>query len=486
MSSDSERAVALTDWAAVRLPANVERVTVLWPALAFHVLATPAEERPLNLLQQAVLQLCEAGVRDVAALAGRLRMDPLLLTRVTRELQHAGHLTVTMVPRASDGTGFHEQTPRLVYAFQSPFTGEVWPLAVEDLRPAPLVNEPGGRSLPMLGHNARVREVAFPGSRPLGQPTAAEVLKAVQGLRAGAASDAAPLGRVWFVDEAPQRVHVACLFYLPKPPNDVGGWRVRSPLGDDDDAFLRSDAEHAQRESPDLDRILTRLQRAASERFLGPYRQYLAEMEDQAESYLRTRLGEKALETLRPARDSLVVMERDHRSAQVDAQRAPTLRSACVTEAQKVLEHVTKRLLAAHPLPEEPLQQIRQGAKTGDEGLLRGVVREWNTTMPAVPHGMAVQSSREVVNASKGKASLRACVLASVVAAYYSPKHPLHEVLAQQPALLSLADDVARIRNTGAHEGAPPIPADQVDLVVDATLTVVAALAAHLPNPQEE
>ena len=56
-----------------------ERRFILWPAYSYRIVAPRPRNRPLNLLQRAVLNLCRAGVRELEEMGKKLAIHRAVL-----------------------------------------------------------------------------------------------------------------------------------------------------------------------------------------------------------------------------------------------------------------------------------------------------------------------------------------------------------------------------------------------------------------------
>jgi len=116
----------------LRYRARAERVWVLWPAIAYRVIAPRPHARPFNLFEEFFLRLARTGVTASADVGRRLALGTDLAATIALKLLQTGML-------GSDGTPTEQALKELDEAqlgsgevvsghvFQSPFTGNLWP-----------------------------------------------------------------------------------------------------------------------------------------------------------------------------------------------------------------------------------------------------------------------------------------------------------------------------------------------------------------------
>lgn len=105
---------------------------LLWPALAFQVIAPVPREQPFNLFQEYVIKLCRAGIKSTVEIGARLGFGAELAAFIVLELQHEGYLDDHGVPTLSavrelEDAEAHTDDAVSGYVFQDPFTGNLWP-----------------------------------------------------------------------------------------------------------------------------------------------------------------------------------------------------------------------------------------------------------------------------------------------------------------------------------------------------------------------
>lgn len=121
---------------------------LLWPAWMFRVLAHLPRERTLNILQRAVLDLCQVGIHRATEVGVRLAIAEQFAAHVLRELQELGALSQEgePTPRGRELLEVDSLDGREVvsgYVFLAPWTRELWPRMVVREEPQAIVPRQG-------------------------------------------------------------------------------------------------------------------------------------------------------------------------------------------------------------------------------------------------------------------------------------------------------------------------------------------------------
>ena len=190
-------------WMSSRAPrrATVQRY-LLWPVWAFAVLAPSVAKRDANeldILQQAVLRLFNAGMRDEQEIAATIHLHPRLVAHLRAVLHGRGLSDAHNVPselgrRALQTGGTDGTETRRGYVFHDPSTGLLWGRFLESLAyveaswDGPLASlQVGTAGSPRTIKALAIRPAGPP--TPPASPTAAEVLNAVMRHRRAAKRD---------------------------------------------------------------------------------------------------------------------------------------------------------------------------------------------------------------------------------------------------------------------------------------------------------
>jgi hypothetical protein len=142
-----------------------------------------------------------------------------------------------------------------------------------------------------------------------------------------------------------------------------------------------------------------------------------------------------------------------------DGDRPERIRSV-MTEAQALLESLFQIVLSTFPCPDAAASIVavdrkdKAGSKRNRE-YMEDRARQFGAT---VPYNISVQDRRTLDEAlTKGKASLRGLVAATLLSASRISDHPLGDALRRKPDLLVAIDTLADLRNKSAHASSVPL-----------------------------
>ncbi len=293
---------------------------ILWPALAWRVIAPRPRARKLNVLQRAVLGLCAAGLARAEDIGEKLMIGRDLAAHILEELRGAGWVNARHQPTTQGRSALQEDMGEPIedmtvgWVFTDPFSGQVWPRFHSGELPMAAVERDRGPKPMLLSGTIGDprRDMAFQvhvrsqdqtqGARP----QAEEVLRAARAHRKqhdweeqALVPDPPAVQRVSFVLEEPTDCLLATRVWLAAP----GDWKIDDPFGIGQSLRLRRWIE----ERLDTDRGL----RDWLEPILGgdPTSTSFASLGQQAEWLVEERLT-TAIRTRRDLRDRLVAMQR--------------------------------------------------------------------------------------------------------------------------------------------------------------------------------
>lgn len=232
--------------------AEGSRADLLWPVLAWRVMAPQPRERKMNVLQRAVLRFHNAGVVG-PRIADLLSLDTELVALVTSELIQRQWLTAQggVTPRGQailDEEELDLAEVRTGWVFQDAFTGRLLPRFVTGLRYADVEVE-GKTAFRVVGTKGSPRRYQATWLKPgdnraaLPPPEAQEVLRAAflhqRHKRRLDRSDldldvAMPdrVDRVTLIADEPEPVFLFTFVYSPEfPESGDPDWLVAEPFG---------------------------------------------------------------------------------------------------------------------------------------------------------------------------------------------------------------------------------------------------------------
>ena len=430
---------------------------ILWPALAWRVIAPRPRARKLNVLQRAVLGLCAVGLARAEDIGEKLMIGRDLAAHILEELRGAGWVDSLHRPTTQGRSALQEDMGEPIedmtvgWVFTDPFSGQVWPRFHSGELPMAAVERDRGPKPMLLSGTIGDprRDIAFQvhvrshdqtqGARP----QAEEVLRAARAHRKqhdweeqALVPDPPAVQRVSFVLEEPTDCLLATRVWLAAP----GDWKIDDPFGIGQSLRLRRWIE----ERLDTDRGL----RDWLEPILGgdPTSTSFASLGQQAEWLVEERLT-TAIRARRDLRDRLVAMQRTLLETDLDGCPEDRWDDVAV-KAQRAAERAFLEIKDAHP-PHVPVGSDEEL----NEALFDGLARTLGFDVPLPPSLTRVRRGKVIHAAEQGTGSLRALVLLALLGAAGVPDHPLARAAGQEPRLLHKLDDLARTRDSVAHEG---------------------------------
>jgi len=458
---------------------------VLWPVLAWRVVAPVPKERPLNLFQRAVLRLGRAGTVRAVDVADRLLIAPDLAALVNQELQGMGYIDNAGAPTKKGLAileDIEDEPPdeaRVGNVLSDPFTGKLWPrfltgdLPIADVEP----NEDGWPVLlsGSAGDPWRDRTYSvLPGFNDAvieARPSARDVLWATRRhLRqrdfdeVDDGRDVPRLRRVSFIDERPYPYMLG----LRVTRHESGDWCVQDPFGHGESTSLRTRIEERLDFHPGLRAWLAPL---VGGDLVSPT---LGQLQTEAEWKVEERLT-LAIRQHETVRERLVAMQRVQLEA--SAVDAPADKwDDVLVKAQRAVEralHVAHRPYEGGQPPF--FASLAWSDKRFNRSLLDAIADEIGFRTP-LPASLASVRRGKVQNAEQyGTGSLRPLALLTLLCAGRHTDHPLACAASSQPDLLHRLDALASARDRAAHDGGET-RSDQVDRHVETTYLTVQSL----------
>ena len=499
-----------------------DREWLLWPALAFRVVAPELRLHGVNLLQKAVLGVLRASRLTAAELGRRLGVHPELAAFVVTELQIQGRVddawTVT-------GRGVevldeeYEQSTKLVpgWVFRDPWNGSLWPFVAASLEYAPTELDEGGYPVLMLGSTGRPwRQSAWMQLPPGGRsgelsggaepPDAREILRAVhrhkrraqRSRRLGEWEDeddtegtgisGLDFNRISVIEPEPEPVFLVSYLYVPRDGDDAD-WHACDFFGRGSDPALRRLVVRVadEEKEPHLARRLNRLLGRTPHGDFDTSRRAARGRESHAR-----RLAEWAL-TMNVHHHGVVEPLTETLEGWLelrelgDAARPRHWRNV-LTSCRRTLERLFGEVARAWPLAGVAEGLSRHDKKLNAE-VLRAAAVDAGFADSAVPeaichvrHGL-VRSVSDYNDSSR----LRPLVAATLLRARTEEHHPLRSAARKAPNLLARIERVTKRGGEAAHdnEGGQFDLASATTSVMD-TLEIVGLLLDLPVRPMEE
>lgn len=462
---------------------RAERVYLVWPCVAWRIVAPLPSDRRINIFQKAVLGLCRSGSYPVSEIASTLHLHPRLIEAIGMELTGFGWVDPATRRPTTKGLAMLDEEESAMdslvtgWVFQDPRSGELWPffsrqLQLQDTAPHP---EPA-RLILLLGSVDKPRKTyawkldshASPG-RPSSEAVLTgikrfrrrEKLKGFMRLVASGLDEPLPSGspdmlsRIAFIGDQPEPVGLVTFGYLPSG----GGLRpqICDPFGFGcSDEMWRQLGRAAQQDESAF---------AAQRELLR-----LAQVKDAPaleEQLARQRQGAEA-----DVVDSLSLDIRDYPAVYqhlVDATHNLSLAEAAGANPQG---HLASVMASCRKTLEALLKEVaRRSPLTDAHKLLLGDVAQDRATIDRIASGIGfscplpsqLQIDRGGGKPNKGLIericrdigqvfSLPSGVIATLLASSKDVTHPFRPAAVREPDLLQKMASIIDLGNAGSHD----------------------------------
>lgn len=439
-------------------------VWVLWPVLAWRVVAPVPREQVLNFFQRAVLALARAGVVRVVDVAERLMIAPDLAGLVVQELRglglldHSGGPTHRGLQTLDDIEFDPPDDATFGHVLSDPFTGKLSLRFVTGDLPIADV-EPDDEGWPvLLGGSAgdpwkdRTYSVS-PGAGErlrIAKPGAADVLRVARRTRRQRdleddERDIPRLQRVSFVDERPQPHWLAVCVRR----HESGDWMVDDPVGRGESIELRAQIDAVLDRHQELRR---RIKRLVGDDSGTPS---LTELQTRATFDIEERLT-MAIRQHEPVRERLVAMQRAWLEASLEGAPADKWDDVLV-KAQRAAERALRIAHEPWCAATPPLfMDLAESDKALNQQLLDAIAGELGFSTPLPPTLASVRRGKVQHAEDSGSGSLRPLVVLALLSAGRDRAHPLHQAARRHVDLLERLDRLAQARDRAAHDSDEP------------------------------
>ncbi|MEU6035972.1 hypothetical protein ABZ801_11230 [Actinomadura sp. NPDC047616] len=469
------------------------RVCVAFPAWAHRVTAPVMPRRRLDLFERVVLGLCQAGIREPASIAERIRLHPRLCSHIMDQavdqglLDRDGELTHEGRRALRTGTLAEEVTWSVCHVFQAPGSGELWPRTAEQLTNAHVIGRDAATVRLQFGTRGRPDTAEALVLRPPGdeeaagplRPGAAQIIEVARldrvarrvhqvrefERREKLASAALPdemsepagdprlapdgtegpeLSRVAFVDE-PEPVLV--VGFAEAAPG--GALRCHDPFGAGTNAMFQELMEASARADAELADRIRRVTTRETEQVAHRYREAKRDARAGIEAALVAEFG-AGIRDDPGVLDLISEIDLDTMEGE-----GPGALERVAQNSYRLYEILFRKLVDAYPPPTERLTGARRTAEYNRAVIEESAHRIGLRSVPALFHtdlvGAAARLNRPDANLYvKDAAPL--CLLA----AHDNADHPLRRLAARRPDLLSALATLGGLRNRAAHAGRDP------------------------------
>ncbi|WP_127508186.1 hypothetical protein [Actinoplanes solisilvae] len=483
------------DWSRARIlrydqgpPSRDSRLCLLWPAWAYRVTAPVLEQRGLDLFQRVTLALCQADIRQPDRIGELVGLKATLCAHILDRAVADGNLTrrydLTEKGQQALRTGASVEAAewQVCYVFVDPFTGELWPRTVDQLREAYVMRtDPGGAELqlgtPGRSDRADARRI-LPPDRPPQRPTAARVVEAASADRVarrvnqvrdyerevGLAPAAVPAGlmengaatvadhfpelsRVAFLSEPEAVFLLGFLQVVGEDGETVDALTAHDPFGLGTSDLFHSLVYRFGRDDGALDEEIKGRISAQLAGVRDRYRQ--ADME--LRGVLERRLADEFGPEIRRDRDAFgLMLELD--LAMQSPERDEAIERVAHT-ALRLYEILLRRMLILFPLHPDTLQSFAGAAPLVRRAMLEKAAQGLGFHSVASLYVEVDKRDLRKANGDPSKSFVKAMLPLSVLAAASQNSHPLRAMTATQPDLPVTLRTLNDLRNRAAHAG---------------------------------
>lgn len=456
------------------------RTNLLWPVYAWRVVTPETHERPLNILQRAVLRLQLTGTREYVKVATLLGVDPELVAFVADELRQmdlvaASGAVTDRGLRILDESELGIGDMRVGWVFQDTRSGRLLHRFVTNLEHADVEADDEGRAWVLTGSRGAPRKdwafVIRAGDVPVAAPQPLEVIEAARRhrrqekrlRRSGLDLDAIPgeaVQQVSFVAEAPELFHLLTFAYVPEEiDQEDEPWYVADPFGFGASTGLREQLDALRAEAQGgLREVLDRMtgEHLARQRDAWLTMQGLIRDEARREVSQLWPLGAAAEDDR--VRERVVLAFEEIMRLQQEEEAGREVRDrvdGAYLKLRQALEQALQILRDARP-PRDAWRKLYQGERWIPKDAVQHVVTACASavgfhplTSPALLNPNPGKVRRECAHADSS--SLRPLCVAMVLDASDDATHPLRRLAAVAPSWLSHVDTIAEAAGAEVH-----------------------------------
>jgi len=494
-----------------------DRRFFLYPAWMYRIVAPRTSANKLNILEKAILGLCNAGVKSADEMSNYLEIHRDLAALIIVELSDRKLVNSYGIPTESgkrilqDEISINEKAIA-GYIFQDIWSNDLMPRFVEteeradtqldDTSSFPKLNlgsvgQPNYQSLVMPTVQNAVAQT----------PSVRDILKAISSDSKAIAkasnsenendrdlddndssedtwhtSQIASLERISFIEEEPTAVWLTTFAYLPENLSDEVDWLICDPFGLGDSVWLRK-AIYRQFEQQNFrelhKRLLTMTESRPNQGTLTELMErYTSEAKQQVECKLSTaikRWHDFYEEITRLQRYRIEIGKLDDPKQQSD--RIET----CLIQCQKIGEQVFSHLQSNYP-PQEEWRKLSRNDKSSNRNFINALAEHIGFIAP-IPYSLTNIDQNYVRSAAQNnKGSLRARIIAALLATRIFPDHSLHNLARSHPDILIDLDELADLRNASGHYNAGRASPETDLIKADRSIETIYKLVANILN----
>jgi len=461
----------------------------------YRVIAPRVSSRKLNILEKAVLGICNTGVVEPDVISEHLDIARDLVALIITQLSDRGLINSRGLPtpeglKILEDETLISQDASAGFVFQDPWTGELLPRFVERESYAEVrFNDEGFPEL-VLGTTGRpdYRRPFMPSSinnTIRRQPSPSEILNAIhqhrRALRNSRQSNDSDedtwtlqqvpyLERISFIDEEPMDLWLTTCLYTPENVFSANIWNVCDPFGVSDSPWLRRRLEKHEREQTiqGLQKLLLNMVEKDRHKTDIAFADWV-ELANQEASLQVERKLTVEIRRWQDLFEQLVTIERTYLEAKesVDSKSVYNVKLGnIVVEAQKTAESVFHLLQKTYST-KGCWKHLSSKDREFNRHLLNEIADKIGFIIP-LPHALlSVDHNYIKLAADSGKQSLRPHILAALLTTINYSEHPLRDLAHEYPSFLQELDELARLRNQSGHAGSQQLNLSDIDHQID-------------------
>lgn len=466
MALEFDRATPVVDFGATSSPLKWDaRRWVLWPAFAYRVMLPGSTTPPFNIIQQGVLEMCRAGVRNLDGISNRLALPVDLVRFVVEQLRGMDSLDGMDMPtpraiRLLDEGGEPSEVEESGYVFIDGHSLRLWPRVHRGSLPVIETEFEQGKARFQRGTQGKPETIfattawATPGIQPR-TPSAYEAQKAARhhARRVRAFRREAPRSRhdddvldglkssgLRVIGTDPEPIFVAACVFLPKDTQQKS-WLVTDPCGLGVSDVLRQDIARLAKEGKhNLNKLLEEVAGQAWKVDEDDLAAYLIEATSASLERVTHRLGEAA--KLLPAE---VVERLANADRRLEGARSAKRIEDYLGYAYAALESVFGWLVSLYP---DPSLSLALGKDNYENATF---LRKISEQLGFEPINVCVTRGQVRSAIESGKGVLAPRLAAALLAAQSEVNHPLVALAARAPRALVFLEEISAPRNKASH-----------------------------------
>lgn len=448
---------------------DYDKKPILWPAYAYRVVAPITKERQMNILQKAVIGLCDAGIVSLKSISELLNIDEELAGYIVLELQSEKHISqtgsLTDTGRSMLNAGRIENKELVTgYVFKDPFINKLWPRFVTNLDFAEWELNENGNPILIEG-NRTIWPSVFTIKNEMSYPTP-EPIEILDSIRRHSKDtirwknniarmednevgdfdyDSLEISRIALISEIPIFTFLYTWLYVPSDEYD---WYVTDPFGLGYSVFLKRIIEKRLFED---DKVKNKIEELLGERHGGisGYNEIMEEIESKALSNLNTYFDKINSD----------IFQYLH-SLEIEMVKAEEAGIKCKThqinnvlgQARKALEAVFNILnteYASKGLWEDLSSQDNKYNRLFLERILKNI--GFREPFPEPLFRIDSNKVKSITDYDTSRSGLRPRVLVSILAAARNAEHPLRKLSSKMPNALLEVESISNLAGEAVH-----------------------------------